>query len=131
MGQLQTHQSGSRNSVYNPDGTLASMTDAKGQKHVYTRDTYKRITSIARFNANGVLRPNDSYSYYHDTNPFAPAFSQNTQGRLAAVQWGSGDTLPGQMTEMYSCHAALNSRNMSWKVTILQLNPGIRRAFCT
>jgi hypothetical protein len=29
------------------------------------------------------------------------------------------------------CHAALNSRNMSWRVTMLHLNPGIRRVFCT
>jgi RHS repeat-associated protein len=95
-------ESGPKTSVYNPDGTLASMTDAKGQKHVYTRDTYKRITSVARFSAKGEAQPNDSYSYYRDTNPFAPAFSQNTQGRLAAVQWGSADSLPGLMTEMYS-----------------------------
>ena len=88
--------------VYNPDGTLASMTDAKGQKHVYTRDTYKRITSVTRFNAKGEPQPNDSYSYYRDTNPFDSAFSQNTQGRLAAVQWGSADSMPGLMTEMYS-----------------------------
>jgi RHS repeat-associated protein len=95
-------ESGPKTSVYNPDGTLASMTDAKGQKHVYTRDAYKRITSVTRFNAKGEPQPNDSYSYYRDTNPFDPAFSQNTQGRLAAVQWGSADSLPGLMTEMYS-----------------------------
>ena len=100
--QKQHAESGPKTSVYNPDGTLASMTDAKGQKHVYTRDAYKRITSIARLNSKGDPLPNDSYSYYHDTNPFDSAFSQNTLGRLAAVQWGSAATLPGLMTEMYS-----------------------------
>jgi RHS repeat-associated protein len=101
---VMTHhaESGPKTSVYNPDGTMASHTDAKGQKHVYTRDIYKRITSVARFNDKGVLQPNDSYSYYHDTNPFDPAFSQNAQGRLTAVQWGSADLWPGLMTEMYS-----------------------------
>jgi RHS repeat-associated protein len=100
--QRQHAESGPKTSVYNSDGTLASTTDAKGQKHVYNRDAYKRITSIARFNSKGDPLPNDSYSYYHDTNPFDPAFSQNTLGRLAAVQWGSAATLPGLMTEMYS-----------------------------
>jgi RHS repeat-associated protein len=98
----QHPESGPRNSVYNPDGTLASTTDAKGQNCVYTRDAYKRITSIGRFNAKGDSLPDESYSYYYDTNPFDSAFSQNTQGRIAAVQWGSANTLPGLMTEMYS-----------------------------
>jgi RHS repeat-associated protein len=100
--QRQHAESGPKTSIYNSDGTLASMTDGKGQKHVYTRDAYKRITSIARLNSKGDPLPNDSYSYYHDTNPFDSAFSQNTLGRLAAVQWGSAATLPGLMTEMYS-----------------------------
>ena len=98
----QHAESGPKSSVYNPDGTLASTTDAKGQTCVYTRDAYKRITSIARFNSAGGALPNDTYSYFHDANPFDPAFSQNTLGRVAAVQWGSASTLPGLITEMYS-----------------------------
>lgn len=102
MVQKQHPESGPRNSVYNSDGTLASTTDAKGQKCVYTRDIYKRITSRDHFTPKGDLLPNESYSYYYDTNPFDSAFSENTQGRIAAVQWGNANTLPGLITEMYS-----------------------------
>jgi RHS repeat-associated protein len=102
----QEPESGLKTSTYNPDGTLATLTDAKGQKHVYTRDLYKRITSIVRSDAQGVPQPNDSYTYFYDTNPFDTGFSQNAQGRLAAVQWGTASTLPGQVTEMYSYNVA-------------------------
>jgi RHS repeat-associated protein len=95
-------ESGPKTTSYNPDGTLASLTDAKGQKHIYRRDSYKRVSSLARFDAKNALEPNSSYSFYHDSNPFDPAFSQNTQGRLAAVQWGTSNSSPGLVTEMYS-----------------------------
>jgi RHS repeat-associated protein len=102
----QHAESGKQTRTYNSDGTLASQTDAKGQKHVYTRDTYKRIVSVNRYDAAGALQPNDSYAYYYDTNPFDSSFSQNVQGRLAAVQWGSANTLSGLFTEMYSYTAS-------------------------
>jgi YD repeat-containing protein len=104
--QKQHPESGPKNSVYNSDGTLASTVDAKGHNCVYTRDAYKRITSIGRINASGDPLPNESYSYSYDTNPFDSAFSQNTQGRIAAVRWGSVATMPGLMTEMYSYTAS-------------------------
>lgn len=95
-------ESGKRRLVYNTDGTLASKTDAKGQTEQFTRDSLKRVTSVKRYDAKGVLQPNDSVAYYYDQNPFDSGFSQNVAGRLAAVQWGSASTLPGLVTEMYS-----------------------------
>ncbi|WP_263385931.1 RHS repeat domain-containing protein [Granulicella arctica] len=95
-------ESGLKNLVYNQDGTLASTMDAKGQSCVYTRDANKRITLVNRVTAKGDPLPNESYSYYYDSNSFDSAFSKNTQGRIAAVQWGNANTLPGLMTEMYS-----------------------------
>jgi RHS repeat-associated protein len=104
---LRKHaESGAQTRKYNSDGTLASYTDANGQNHVYTRDVYKRVTSINRYDAGGSLQSNDSYKYYYDTNPFDTSFSQNSQGRLAAVQFGSPGTRPGLVTEMYSYTAS-------------------------
>ncbi len=95
-------ESGQQSQSYNTDGTLAAKTDAKGQKQVYTRDKLKRVTAITAYNAAGVAQPNESFTYFYDTNPVDTAYSQNTNGRLAAVQWGSAASLPGQITEMYS-----------------------------
>jgi hypothetical protein len=47
------------------------------------RDSFKRLTSVQRYDANGVLQPNDSYSFYYDTNPLDSGFSQNALGRVA------------------------------------------------
>ncbi len=95
-------ESGQQTQSYNTDGTLASKTDAKGQKQVYTRDKLKRVVAITAYNAAGTVQPNESFTYFYDTNPVDSAYSQNTSGRLAAVQWGSASVLPGQITEMYT-----------------------------
>jgi RHS repeat-associated protein len=99
---VQHAESGPQHMTYASDGTLATRTDAKGQKEVYQRDTFKRVTSITRFNAQGVQQPNESFTYSFDRNPYDSGFSQNVTGRLAAVRWGSPGTLPGLVTEMYS-----------------------------
>jgi RHS repeat-associated protein len=95
-------ESGPQKMTYNSDGTLASKIDAKGQREVFSRDSYKRITAVTRYDAKGVVQPNETVSYFYDTNPFDTGFSQNATGRLSAVRWGSVSTLPGMLTEMYS-----------------------------
>jgi RHS repeat-associated protein len=87
------------------NGLLASKTDAKGQQLTYQYDTYHRLTSVTWTNSpNGsqVLR-----TYYYDSNPLAPGFSQYAAGRLAAVQYAStGTNLNGvnqiSLIDMYS-----------------------------
>lgn len=95
-------ESGREERTYNSDGTLASIVDAKGQRQLFARDNYKRTISVKRYDSGGTLQLNDSYSYFYDSNPFDPSYSQNTAGRLAAVQWGSAESLPGLFTEMYN-----------------------------
>ena len=100
---LRQHaESGTQRLTYGSDGLLALKVDAKGQRQVYTRDSLKRITDIKRYDAKGVLQPNETVSYFYDTNPFDSDFSLNAAGRLTATRWGSVDVLPGLLTEMYS-----------------------------
>jgi RHS repeat-associated protein len=95
-------ESGQSKRTFNLDGTLASRTDAKGQRVVYGYDDKMRRVSVKRYDANGQLQPAQCITYYYDTNPFDANFSRNAKDRLVAVQWGSADTAPGLMTEMYS-----------------------------
>ena len=95
-------ESGHEEHSYNVDGTLASRTDAKGQRSAFFYDSQKRLTSIKRFGADGQIRPDQCVAYYYDYNPFEAFYSQNPESRLTAVQWGNSDSLPGLITEMYS-----------------------------
>jgi RHS repeat-associated protein len=76
--------------------TLATKTDAKNQQFSYAYDYYNRLTSVSGPGAQ-VLR-----TYYYDTNPLDnTGFSQNTQGRLAAVQYPPSGGTGVQMNDMY------------------------------
>jgi RHS repeat-associated protein len=104
-GRLLTRkhaESGPDARIYNADGTLATRTDAKGQCAVYGYDSYKRLVSVDRYGTDGALDQSQCVRYYYDANPLDPSFSQNVQGRLAAVRWGVTGVQPGQITEMYS-----------------------------
>ena len=81
--------------TYNSTNTLASKTDNKGQKFTYAYDTYNRLTTIS---VNGTLLR----TFIYDTNTLDnTGFSQNTAGRLAAVQ--NAQVSSGfQLVEMYS-----------------------------
>jgi len=100
---LRHHAESGKNAyTYNADGTLASITDAKNQKTVYIRDSFKRAVEVNYYDANGSQIPQLTEKYYFDSNPFNSGFSQNSSGRLAAVQYGGPNTLPGLITEQYS-----------------------------
>jgi RHS repeat-associated protein len=106
-------ENGTVSYTYNSTNTLASKTDAKGNQLTYQYDSYNRLTSVTWANAPAgaqVLR-----TYYYDTNPLdSTGFSQNTAGRLTAVQYANvaqnpdvGSTpLPIQMNDMYSYTAS-------------------------
>ena len=95
-------ESGHEEHAYNVDGTLASRTDAKGQRTAFFYDSQKRLTSIKRFDADGQIRYEQGITLYYDVNPFEAFYSQNPESRLTAAQWGDADSSPGLITEMYS-----------------------------
>jgi hypothetical protein len=57
------------------------------QKTQYAYDSYGRLTSQS-FTPLGASTPdpNQTVTYYYDSNPIEPTFSTNATGRLAAVQ---------------------------------------------
>ena len=79
-------ENGTTSYSYNADGTLYEVTDAKLQKTRYLYDAYLRVTGTRRFNASGVEQTQEAVNYSFDTNPFAAGFTENAQGRLAAIE---------------------------------------------
>ncbi len=79
--------------TYNAVGLAATKTDAKSQQLAYTYDGYNRLSQVST--AGSALR-----TYYYDANPFDPAFSQYTLGRLAAILHAPSPI--GQFIDMYS-----------------------------
>jgi YD repeat-containing protein len=74
-------ETGTVSYTYNSNNTLASKTDAKNQTFTYAYDTYNRLTTIS---VNSTLLR----TFIYDTNTLDnTGFSQNTLGRLAAVQY--------------------------------------------
>ena len=76
---ITTPENGTTTLTYNPNGTLASKTDAKGQQFTYSYDSYNRMTQIKV--GGSVLR-----TFIFDNNTLDGSFSRNSQGRLVAVQ---------------------------------------------
>jgi YD repeat-containing protein len=74
-------ETGTVSYTYNSNNTLASKTDAKNQNFTYAYDTYNRLTTIS---VNSTLLR----TFIYDTNTLDnTGFSQNTLGRLAAVEY--------------------------------------------
>ena len=77
--------------TYTYDGAhhVATRIDAKNQKTQYNYDQYGRLSSVQHFLWYGswVEDTGQHVDYYYDTNPFNGTYSQNVQGRLAAVQF--------------------------------------------
>ncbi len=97
-------ESGTVTYTYNTDGTLATVTDAKNQRRVYTYDNYGRITQIARgtmsgttFTENLTQRTNYTYS---GTNG---GYSTATAGRVSSITYKGPHGLA--FNEMYSYQA--------------------------
>jgi len=97
-----TPENGTVTYTYNTNATLASKTDAKGQQFSYTYASLNRLTQIKV--GTSVLR-----TFMYDTNTLDGSFSQNSQGRLVAVQnaqstFTANGSSPSavQFTEMYS-----------------------------
>ena len=99
-------ENGTLSYTYNTNGTLLRKTDAKGQKAEYTYDDNQRVTEIKRFFANGTEDVCEYVKLSYDTNPYDGTFSQNTQGRVAAEQWGDVSCAGGKYHHFYSYTAA-------------------------
>jgi RHS repeat-associated protein len=100
-----THpESGTTLFSYNNDGTVAEKRDAKLQKLVYEydADANGRLKLVKRLLAGGSEDICQRVRYYYDTQPFAAGFTQNANGRVAAVETGCEAVAPGRLIEMYS-----------------------------
>jgi RHS repeat-associated protein len=95
-------ESGEKRRIFNKNGTLAMQIDAKGQKTNFKYDDKKHLIEIERFNSDGQILQSQCVKFFYDENPFDSAFGQNTKDRLAAVQWGTIEALPGLFIEMYN-----------------------------
>jgi RHS repeat-associated protein len=103
--------------TYQYDGAhhVTRRTDNTGQQTQYTYDTYGRLTQTqhsawgtCHFPTRTCLQSmsNQDATYYYDTNPLdTTGYSQNTWGRLAAVQFANENTGQG-LTYMYNYNQA-------------------------
>jgi RHS repeat-associated protein len=100
-------ENGAVHYTYNTDGTLASKTDAKGQKITYTYDAIRRILATQVYPNGTTLDGTQTVSYAYDGAspqswggfPFS-----NTIGRVAIKQYhGAGSST---YSELYSYHPA-------------------------
>jgi RHS repeat-associated protein len=83
-------ENGTVNYTYNGDGNLATKTDAKGQKIVYTWDYYKRLSQVQHYPAPGNIEDVcQRVTYYYDVDPFSGAYSQYGWGRRTGVEYKS------------------------------------------
>ncbi len=102
-------ENGTVSYTYNPDNTLATKTDARGQIVSYTYDLFQRVTGITRGGAQSV-------AFYYDSDPFDHSFfTQNAWGRLAAVQYQAGS--PHTFVEMYSYDIAGHATGKQEQIT--------------
>ncbi|MGH9960596.1 MAG: hypothetical protein ACREBC_26330, partial [Pyrinomonadaceae bacterium] len=87
-------ENGTVSYTYNSDGTIATKTDAKGDRQEWSYDTYKRVTQTRRFVNFGFGQFGEdacqAVNYYYDTNPLDGSFTQNGWGRLTAAAWTGG-----------------------------------------
>ena len=88
MQSATNPESGAVNYTYNSDNTVATKTDAKGQKVAYSYDGYQRATLIQRLpdGVNEDLCQRTTISY--DFNNVDPSFGQNLWGRPTVVVSG-------------------------------------------
>ncbi len=88
--------------AYNTDGTLFSKTDQKAQRVEYTYDSFRRVSQVRKYLANGLEDTCQRVNYSYDTNPYESTFTQNGWGRLAVVEYGASSCTGGRFRESYS-----------------------------
>ena len=98
-------EAGTATYTYNGDNTLATVTDAKNQRKVFTYDNFGRIIQIARGTLSGSTFTEDlaqrtTYAYEGTNNGFSTA----TNGRVSQVTYAGPHGTA--FVEMYSYHNA-------------------------
>jgi RHS repeat-associated protein len=88
-------ENGTVSYTYNADGTLASKTDAKGNKETYGYDTYQRRTAIHRFPGGVNEDPAQLQTFTYDSNSWG-----SYPGQLATATFASGIG-PNNLTFQY------------------------------
>ena len=84
-------ENGTVSYVYGSNNAVQTKTDAKGQQTVYSYDSLNRLT-MTQYYPQGQSYAEDGcqrVTYSYDTNPYSSTFSQNSYGRLTAVQYGA------------------------------------------
>jgi YD repeat-containing protein len=72
---------------YDANARLSSTVDAKGQRLERIYDSYNRVIELRKYPNGATEDLTQRVTYFYDSNPFSPAYSQNAAGRLAAVQY--------------------------------------------
>ena len=103
---VQTPESGMATYIYNPDGTVYSKTDAKGQRTQYQYDGYQRVIETEAFPA-GANQPDpcQTVTYQYDLPTVSGAPYTNGIGRLTGMYWSSPNTArqcPSTFAEEYA-----------------------------
>lgn len=89
--------------TYNSDNTLATMTDAKNQRRVYSYDQWGRVIQIAGGTVvNGVFTEDTSQRTTYAYEGTNGGYSSATQGRVSQITYGGPHGL--SFTEWYSYH---------------------------
>ena len=81
------------NYTYDSSSRLATKVDAKGQKLVYSYDSYNRVTQLARYYTTTTEDTQQRTNYYYDSNTstYDSSYSTFVLGRLAWVQYYGGN----------------------------------------
>jgi YD repeat-containing protein len=99
--QASHPETGSTSYEYNADGTLYTVTDAKGQKRKFTYDSYQRVTALKRYNAAGQEQVTQRTNYSYDYLSGDSGNSRNGWGRLVSASfnghWYEYSYTPGGM----------------------------------
>lgn len=103
MTSKTTPEAGTVSYTYNADRTLATKTDAKNQRTVYTYDNYGRVIQIARGTVSGgvfteTIAERTTFAY-EGTNG---GYSAATKGRVSQVTYNGPHGT--SFVEMYSYH---------------------------
>ncbi len=95
-------ENGTVSYTYNADGTLATRTDARGQRTEYSYDPYRRPTQVRHFVGTGEDLC-QRVDFYYDSNPFDGTISQNAWGRRTAEVFKTSCTATQTVTftQMY------------------------------
>jgi YD repeat-containing protein len=92
LWQTEHPESGITTYTYNPDGSLATRVDAKGQKTAYGYDPFGRLNAIAHHPvATGPADPCQQVTLTYDGRLLPMLVGETTthlRGRLATVWWG-------------------------------------------